>query len=206
VEKTPRKFPVLPVAIIAIVLIAGAASWIIYTRVIRHKAGIQRAVAPAAGIAQTKEAAGGSLTSSAPGDTTKQKNQQETAVASSSSKVLLQVGSEEETRDVNPRNPAKLRLNKQTMIVRITTDHYNQGKGTEFTGTISIRDNNGREAGTYSAVGKPGKNGAANSYWVVEPRRILPAGIYYIWDSNLATWSKTASGDAFVVVEGYVTE
>jgi len=109
-------------------------------------------------------------------------------------------------RECNPRDPPRLRLSKQTMIVRITTDHYNQGKGTDYTGTISIRDNNGKEVGRFSTHGKPGKNGAANSYWVAEPGKILPAGMYYIWDSNLPTWSKKSTGEAFILVEGYETE
>ena len=190
-----KKFPLLPVIILVVVIIAGAASWFIYKQVTKNKAVTTQtqAVAANADAAQTKTTAGGSLTSSAPG-------------ANKEIKILLQIGSENDPRDWNPRNPPKLKLNIPTMIVRITTDHYNQGKGTEFTGTISIRDNNGKLIGTYSAYGKPGSNGVANTYWVVEPGKVLPAGIYYIWDSNLLTWSKKITGEAFVLVEGYETE
>jgi hypothetical protein len=207
--KTRKKIPVLPIAIIVIVIIAGAAFWIIYNKLSQHKSGKAEnhaAVSTIDPAVQTRKAAGGNLNTSVPADTTVKMNLQETAVSTSSAKILLQVGSADDPRECNPRDPPRLRLSKQTMIVRITTDHYNQGKGTDYTGTISIRDNNGKEVGRFSTHGKPGKNGAANSYWVAEPGKILPAGMYYIWDSNLPTWSKKSTGEAFILVEGYETE
>jgi ribosomal protein L32/cytoskeletal protein RodZ len=127
-------------------------------------------------------------------------------VSTQPSKVLMEVGKKEDPKSKNPKNPTKLSISKPTMIVRITTDHYNDGMGTSSTGTISIKDKDGNVVGTFRANGRTGKNGAPNAKWVAEPNKLLAKGTYYIWDSEMATWSKTFMGNGFVVVEGYETE
>jgi ribosomal protein L32 len=127
-------------------------------------------------------------------------------VSTQPSKVLLEVGKKEDPKSKNPKNPTKLSISKSTMIVRITTDHYNDGMGTSSAGTISIKDKDGNVVGTFRASGRSGKNGTPNAKWVVEPNKLLAKGTYYIWDSDMTTWSKTFLGSGFVVVEGYETE
>ena len=92
------------------------------------------------------------------------------------------------------------------MIVRITTDHYNKGMGTSGGGSISIKNSKGNVVGTFTAYGKPGKNGTPDAKWVSEPHKLLQEGTYYISDSDMSTWSKSFWGTGFVVVEGYETD
>jgi uncharacterized OB-fold protein len=119
------------------------------------------------------------------------------------SKVIHEVGRKEDPKNKKPKNPVKLTLQKSTMIVRITTDHYNDGMGTSGAGNITIKDRDGNPLGTFKASGKTGKDGAPNAKWVAEPNKMLEKGTYYIWDSDFSTWSKTFVGNGFVVVEGY---
>lgn len=121
-------------------------------------------------------------------------------------KVIMEIGKKEDPKNKNPKNPSKLMIQKPTMIVRITTDHYNDGMGTSAGGTISIKDRDGNLIGTYRASGKSGKNGTPNAKWVIEPRKKLEKGTYFIWDSDMSTWSKNFVGNGFVVVEGYEVE
>jgi len=122
------------------------------------------------------------------------------------SKVIFEAGRKEEPKSKNPRNPTKFTIQKPTMIVRITTDHYNNGMGTPGGGTISIRDRNGNVIGSFRAYSKSGKNGTPNAKWVSEPRLVLSKGTYFIWDSDMPTWSKTFLGTGFVVIEGYAID
>ncbi len=117
--------------------------------------------------------------------------------------VLLDVGRKETPKSKKPKNPTKLMIQKPTMIVRITTDHYNDGMGTSGGGTISIKDRDGNMVGSFRAYGKTGANGAPNAKWVASPNKMLDKGTYYIWDSDMATWSKNFVGNGFVMVEGY---
>jgi hypothetical protein len=128
------------------------------------------------------------------------------AVSENTIKIIMGEGRKEDPKRKNPKNPAKLVLLKNTMIVRITTDHYNDGMGTSGGGTISIKDRFATVIGTYRVSGKAGANGAPNAKWVVEPRKMLEKGTYYIWDSDFSTWSKTFLGDGFITVEGYEVE
>ena len=125
----------------------------------------------------------------------------------SKAKVILETGRKEEPKNKNPRNPTKLSLSEPTMIVRITTDHYNGGMGTPAGGTIIIKDHLGNLVGTFKAYGKSGTKGTPNSKWVAEPHKVLEKGTYYIWDSEMSTWSKTfIGGNGFVIVEGFEIE
>ncbi|MCX6251254.1 MAG: zinc-ribbon domain-containing protein [Bacteroidetes bacterium] len=118
-------------------------------------------------------------------------------------KVILKVGRKEDSKNKNPKNPVKLTIKHPTMIVRITTDHYNDGRGVSGGVTISIKDRYGIPVGNFMAKGKSGINGAPNAKWVAEPHKMLDKGTYFIWDSDMSTWSKTVTGMGFVVVEGY---
>jgi uncharacterized OB-fold protein len=122
------------------------------------------------------------------------------------SKVIHEVGRKEDPKNKKPKNPVKLTLQKSTMIVRITTDHYNDGMGTSGAGNITIKDRDGNTLGTFKASGKTGKDGAPNAKWVAEPNKMFEKGTYYIWDSDFSTWSKNFVGNGFVVVEGYELE
>jgi hypothetical protein len=121
-------------------------------------------------------------------------------------KVLFEVGKNVEAKSKFPKKPTKLVIRKTAMIVKITTDHYNNGMGTKGAGTISIKDNNGNIVGTFRAYDKSGINGTPNAKWIAEPHKILEKGTYYISDSDMSTWSKSFWGTGFVVVEGYETE
>ena len=120
--------------------------------------------------------------------------------------VLLEVGRKEDPKNKNPKNPTKLVLQNSTMIVRITTDHYNDGMGTSGGGTIMIKDRDNNIIASLRAYGKTGKDGTPGAKWVCEPHKVLEKGTYYIQDSDAKTWSKTFLGAGFVVVEGYEVE
>jgi len=128
------------------------------------------------------------------------------AVSENTVKVLMGEGRKEDPKRKNPKSPAKLVLLKPAMIVRITTDHYNDGMGTSGAGTITIKDKSDNIIGTYKASGRTGANGVPNAKWVTEPRKLLEKGTYFIWDSDFSTWSKTFVGLGFITVEGYEVE
>ena len=92
------------------------------------------------------------------------------------------------------------------MIVRITTDHYNDGMGTSGGGTIMIKDRDNKVIASFRAFGKTGKDGTPGAKWVCEPHKVLEKGTYYISDSDMPTWSKSFWGTGFVIVEGYEIE
>lgn len=121
-------------------------------------------------------------------------------------KVIFEVGRKEDARSKNPKNPTKFSIQSPTMIVRITTDHYNDGMGTPGAGKISILDRDGNTIATFKAYGKSGTDGTPNAKWVCEPHKVLVKGTYKIQDSDMSTWSKTFLGTGFVVIEGYEME
>ena len=118
-------------------------------------------------------------------------------------KILLKVGNTDDPKSKNPKNPVKLSIHKPTMIIRIATYHYNDGIGTQSAGTITIKDRNGNIFGSFKAIGQSRKTGAPNSIWLSEPRIVLEKGTYFIWDSDMPTWSKNIMGTGFIVIEGY---
>ena len=128
------------------------------------------------------------------------------SVNNKQTKVIFEVGRNEEAKSKFPKNPTKVVIKRPTMIVRITTDHYNKGMGTSGGGTISIKDSKGNAVGTFRAYGKNGKNGTPDAKWVAEPHKILQEGTYFISVSDMPTWSKSFWGTGFVIVEGYETE
>jgi len=127
-------------------------------------------------------------------------------VSEKSTTIIFEVGRKEDARSKNPKNPSKFSIQSPTMIVRITTDHYNDGMGTPTAGKISILDRDGNNIGTFKAYGKTGNDGTPNAKWVCEPHKVLEKGTYKILDSDMSTWSKTFLGTGFVVIEGYEME
>ncbi|TAN43575.1 MAG: tetratricopeptide repeat protein [Nitrospirae bacterium] len=94
-------------------------------------------------------------------------------------------------------------LNSPTRITKISTYHWNEGKGVE-PGTIGLMDVfRGRTIGTWNVTATksmfdltPGAawpvqgDGPPYRYWIVQPDVDLPAGTYEILDSNPSTWSQ----------------
>ena len=95
-------------------------------------------------------------------------------------------------------------LQAPTRIAKITTYHWNGGRGAP-TGTIAVRGASGEPFGSWPASGQPGQGGAPNVYWVVAPGVDLPAGTYTVTDSDPSTWAQNnvTGGAGMVTVEGY---
>ncbi len=96
-------------------------------------------------------------------------------------------------------------LSERSRITKITTYHWNNGKGTPAPGTIALRNSAGRLFGPWQAGGQPGSGGAPNAYWIVLPALKLPAGSYTVIDSNPATWSQNSGtrGAGMAWIEGH---
>jgi hypothetical protein len=119
------------------------------------------------------------------------------------SKTIFEVGQLGLSILKNPKKECNFTLKDRYCITRITTDHYNDGNGTERTGTIGIEDMNGNIIKQWHARGRSGSSGVHNGRWVVEPGIVLDAGHYTIIDSDRETWTKKISGVGFVNIEGY---
>lgn len=131
------------------------------------------------------------------------KEQNNTAIDESQVKIIYEVGRNDQPKRKSPKDPAKLMLQKPTMIARITTDHFNEGMGTEGGGNITIKDREGNIIGSFRANASDGKDGTPNAKWVAYPKKVLEKGTYFITDSDNATWSKNFVGNGFIIVEGY---
>lgn len=141
-----------------------------------------------------------------PKTTGKNRENDQAQVSAKATAIIFEVGRKEDARSKNPKNPSKFSIQSPTMIVRITTDHYNDGMGTSTPGKISILDRDGNTIATFKAYGKTGTDGTPNAKWVCEPHKVLEKGTYKILDSDMSTWSKTFLGTGFVVIEGYEME
>ncbi|MEI6140583.1 MAG: zinc ribbon domain-containing protein [Mariniphaga sp.] len=106
-------------------------------------------------------------------------------------------------KDKNPDGATRLVIKQSSVILKITTDHYNESKGTTNVGSITITGDGGMVIGTYQARGKAGTDGTTNGKWVAEPQVRLDPGVYYIQDSEPSTWSKNAQGVGLLNIEGY---
>jgi len=121
---------------------------------------------------------------------------------SSKATAIFTVGAKDDPKNKNPKNPTKFTLNKETVIARIITDHYNDGNGDASGGTITLKDKSGSVIGQWSARPSANKNGVANAKWISNANVTVQPGTYFIHDSNPATWSKNALGIGFVEVFG----
>lgn len=106
----------------------------------------------------------------------------------------------------SPTRPTVFTLSVETEIAKITTYHWNNGRGAA-PGTISIMSNNtGELYGPWQAVADAGQGGVPNAYWVVTPNVTLSAGDYIVLDSDKATWAQNpaSGGSGFVWVDASV--
>ncbi|WP_296762874.1 hypothetical protein [Sediminimonas sp.] len=90
-----------------------------------------------------------------------------------------------------PAKATAFRLESRGYLDRITTYHWNHGRGAA-PGTIALRDEDGRLYGPWPARGAAGQGGVPNAYWHVTPNIVLPAGKYTVVDSDTSTWATNA--------------
>ena len=104
----------------------------------------------------------------------------------------------------NPSRPTSLNLDRNTVVTKITTYHWNFGRGTPEPGMIGLRSDSGRVYGPWGAKGSSGQGGVPNAYWVVTPNVELPAGYYTIVDSEPTTWAQNreSGGAGMAWIEG----
>ncbi len=98
----------------------------------------------------------------------------------------------------------KFGLDKPMFIKKITTYHWNKGKGDNSGGSISLEGNtNYGPFPTRRIVSDD--NGTPNTKWIFEPNIVLPAGKYKVEMSNKNTWSYNlkSDGKGFIIIEGY---
>lgn len=94
-------------------------------------------------------------------------------------------------------------LSRPHHITQIETYHWNSGRGARG-GTIGLRRTDGTLHGPWPVKTYPGQGGAPDVYWRVTPGVVIPAGTYFVIDSDSATWSNNdqSSGCGFAKVEG----
>ena len=89
-----------------------------------------------------------------------------------------------------PTKPTVMTLSAPTELAKITTYHWNNGRGAAAVGTIALRSAAGATYGPWQAVGGAGLGGAKNVYWIASPSIVLPAGAYTVVDSDPTTWAQ----------------
>jgi len=100
----------------------------------------------------------------------------------------------------------KWNVTKPVMITRVTTYHWNGGKGDSGGGTLTFSGT--KDFGPYRVVRmEAGDDGTANAKWVFEPDILLSPGKYKIEQTGKRTLSHNvgSGGQGFVKVEGYYT-
>jgi hypothetical protein len=104
-----------------------------------------------------------------------------------------------------PTRPTVFVLDGPTRIAKITTYHWNDGRGAPA-GTIALKSASGETYGPWQTTGEPGQGGVPNAYWVANPDVSLPPGSYTVIDSGPATWARNnaSKGAGITVVGGYV--
>jgi hypothetical protein len=88
-----------------------------------------------------------------------------------------------------PTQPSTFTLDKSYTISQIRTYHWNNGRGTQTPGVISIKGPDGKVYGPWKASGSPGQGGISNVHWIALPDLTLPPGTYQVVDSDPSTWS-----------------
>ncbi|MBL0209516.1 MAG: hypothetical protein IPQ13_01165 [Holophagaceae bacterium] len=101
----------------------------------------------------------------------------------------------------HPTRATLFRLDRPTRITKITTYHWNAGKG-EPAGTVGLRSSTGERYGPWQVRVEN------RAYWVANPNAVLPAGTYTIEDSSPGTWAQNAAsgGSGMAWIEGSATE
>jgi len=123
-------------------------------------------------------------------------------VASKTGSIILSIYNDKEVKS-GPLFASKLKLDKPFIITKITTYHYNWGKGAT-PGTISLEKRRDTK-GPWQARGVAGDDGTPNGKWVCEPNERLEDGNYKVIVSDEKSWSYNGqSGQkGFVIIEGY---
>ncbi len=92
-----------------------------------------------------------------------------------------------------PKYPTLMVLNKQYLVTRISTYHWNKGQGdldeSQVPRSISINDQKGNRYGPWIPLAQNPDRTDPKYYWMVRPNMVLPPGKYRILDSHWSTWS-----------------
>jgi hypothetical protein len=120
-------------------------------------------------------------------------------------RTILSIYNDNEVKS-GPLFASKLKIDQAFIITKITTYHYNWGKGAQ-PGTISLQKKK-ETFGPWQARGVAGDDGTSNAKWVCEPNQRLEEGTYKVEVSDEKSWSYNGqSGQkGFVVIEGYEAE
>ncbi|MBK6966048.1 MAG: zinc ribbon domain-containing protein [Bacteroidales bacterium] len=124
---------------------------------------------------------------------------------SKTGRTILSIYNDNEVKS-GPLFASKLKLDQAFIITKITTYHYNWGKGAQ-PGTISLQKKK-ETFGPWQASGVSGDDGTPNAKWVCELNQRLEEGTYKVEVSDEKSWSYNGqSGQkGFVVIEGYEAE
>lgn len=120
------------------------------------------------------------------------------------SKVIFSNWNEQPVKN-NPGREVKFEIDTLTVITRITTMHFNEGKGDPAGGTISIVGEKRLVYGVWKCETKKGDDGTLYAKWVCKPDVTLPPGKYRIINSGEKTWSfnKESGRRGLIIIEGY---
>lgn len=90
-------------------------------------------------------------------------------------------------------------------MTRLTTYHYVEPNGVASVGSIGLIGPDNEVYGPWKATGVDGQGGIKNASWVVNVDVILPAGLYWVTDSDWSTWSSNmdTAGAGMFWVYGY---
>lgn len=98
----------------------------------------------------------------------------------------------------------KWNIQGKVMITRVTTYHWNGGKGDSGGGTLNFKG--AKDYGPFRVVRmEAGDDGTPNAKWIFEPGIILEPGKYKIEQTGKRTLSHNvaSAGQGFIKVEGY---
>lgn len=123
-------------------------------------------------------------------------------VGAKTGRTILSIYNDNEVKS-GPLFASKLKIDQAFIITKITTYHYNWGKGAQ-PGTILLQKKK-ETFGPWQARGVAGDDGTSNAKWVCEPNQRLEEGTYKVEVSDEKSWSYNGqSGQkGFVVIEGY---
>jgi hypothetical protein len=107
--------------------------------------------------------------------------------------------------DNKPTRATTFSISQTRTITKIVDYHWNNGRGTSQTGSIALRDAQGRTWGPWRTSGTPGQGGVPNAYWTATPNVQLPPGNYTVIDSDPATWAQNSGsqGAGHTRIEGH---
>jgi len=91
-----------------------------------------------------------------------------------------------------PAVPTTFTIETPRTITSIETYHWNNARGSEKTGTISLTSADGSVYGPWNTTGTPGQGGVPNAYWTATPDMTLQPGTYTVVDSDPDTWAQNS--------------